>query len=145
MAIQSNQLGTGGWHPGLRRDDLALDQFPAFLASDQLMVKRAGITLSAATVTADSNGDKILKAGTFVAPITSTAEVGKYGPFATGAADGRQTPDANKSGYLLESVNLRDGDVVTGCMISGSVLKARVTPSSAAAMDTAVAGRIIFQ
>src|SRR4051794_5512198 len=114
MAIQTSQLGSGGWHPGLRRDDLALDQFPAFLASEQMMVKRGGITLAASTVPADANGDKIVKAGTFVTPLTSTADVTKYGPYASGASDGRQSPNAQTSGYLLESVNLRDGDVVCG-------------------------------
>jgi hypothetical protein len=147
MTITSSRLGTGGWHPGLRRDTLDVTSFPKFLASEKLTAKRGGITLAASTVTADANGDKILPAGQFVVKVTSGGATGSYGPYASGATDGRQSPVAGTadSGYLFESVNLRDGDVVCGLMIEGSVIKKRVTPSSAAAMDTAVAGRIIFQ
>lgn len=60
-------------------------------------------------------------------------------------SDGRQTPSADTSGYLLEAVNLKDGDVITGLMIEGSVLAARVTPEPDSTIRTAVKGRILFQ
>lgn len=133
-------FGTGGWTAGLQR--LAQSDVTAeasFLASQDLTVKRSGITLDATSVTADANGNKILKAGTFVGP---KASGGKYATIAGGG-----TADPNVSGYLLESVNLRFGDVVAGLLIRGSVLKARVNPDpvATAGISAACAGRIIFQ
>lgn len=146
MAIQSQRIGSGGFTPALRRDDISVSGFAAFLASEHLVVKRGGITLAAALVTADSNGDKILAAGTFVTPVTSGDHVGKYGVYKSDATDGRQTADKNLSGYLLESVNLRDGDVICGLMIQGSVLALRTTPSvPGSSIAAAVSGRILFQ
>lgn len=137
---------SGGFNPALKRSDVQISGGAHFLASEHYSVKRAGITLSAALVTADANGDKILAAGTFVTPTTSGAELGKYGTFDSAVLDGRETPDANTSGYLLESVNLDEGDVITGLLIHGSVLTARVTPTPVpAAITDAVAGRITFQ
>jgi len=133
---------SGGFTPKLITTSDNVNREASFLASDQLSVKRCGITLDAATVTADGNGDKVLKAGTFVSKITAT---GKYGPYASGASDGRQTPSDDTSGYLLESVNLRDGDVIAGCLLNGSVLSARVTPTPDATIKAAVKGRIQFQ
>lgn len=137
---------SGGFNPSLRRSDVQISGGAHFLASEHYSVKRSGITLSAALVDADENGDKILAAGTFVAPTSSGDEIGKYGPFDDAATDGREEPDTSTSGYLLESVNLDEGDVITGLIIHGSVLSARVTPSPVpAAVAEAVAGRITFQ
>lgn len=133
---------SGGFTAGLKRSSVTITGGPSFLASEQYTAKRGGITLDAATVTADANGDKIIKAGTFVSRITAT---GKYGPYATGASDGRQTPSDDTSGYLPEGVNLRDGDVICGVFISCSVLSARVTPTPDATIKAACKGRIIFQ
>ena len=133
---------SGGFTPGLKRTDVALTGGASFLASEQMMVKRGGITLDATLVTADGLGDKVLKAGTFVAKVTAN---GKYGIYASGAADGRQLPGKDTSGYLLESVNLRDGDVICGLLIGGSVLEARVIPAVDATIRTAVSGRVLFQ
>lgn len=136
---------SGGFTPSLKRSDVAITGGASFLASERIGVKRGGITLSAALVAADANGDKILKAGTFVTPATSGGEVGKYGKYTTGATNGTQTPSDDTSGYLLESVNLRDGDVICGLLITGSVLSARVTPAVDATTRAAVKGRIQFQ
>lgn len=136
---------SGGFTPGLRRTDTEISGGASFLASEHLQVKRGGITLAAALVTADVNGDKILKAGTFVSPATSGPSTGKYGIYASGATDGRQTPNADISGYLLESVNLKDGDVICGLVIHGSVLGARTTPAPDATIRAAVKGRITIQ
>lgn len=59
--------------------------------------------------------------------------------------DGRDAPSSDTSGYLLESVNLKDGDVICGLLIEGSVLAARVIPAPDATIRAAVKGRIIFQ
>lgn len=133
---------SGGFTPSLRRSDVEVSGHAAFLASEHLTVKRAGITLDAATVSADGDGNKILKAGTFVSEITAT---GKYGAYGDAETDGREAPNDDTSGYLLEGVNLKDGDVITGCLIQGSVLSARVTPEPDATTKAAVKGRILFQ
>lgn len=119
----------------------------SWLASEKYTAKRGGITVAAALVTADANGNKYLPGGTFLAPITSGANIGKYGVFDSGATDGRQTPDPNTSGFLLaDGINLKDGDVICGLLIEGSVLGARVNPAGLnATIKTAVAGRVVIQ
>lgn len=133
--------GSGGFRPSLLTTSENVAREAAFLASEHHAAKRVGVTLDASVVTADGSGDKVVKAGTLVAKITAN---GKYGPYATGAADGRQTLDES-SGYLWETVNLRNGDVIAGLLLHGSVLAARVTPAVTAAIRTGVAGRIWFQ
>lgn len=233
---------SGGFTPSLRRSVDNVTAEASFLASEDYTVKRVGITLDASTVAADEAGDKVVKAGTFVAKITAS---GKYGPYggltnevqtiteggsgltsftltwdgnttaslddqATAAqvqaalealpnvdegdvtvsgnpggvytvtfggeyagrnvsqmtatptggtgtvtiatttaggasvSDGRQTP-GDTAGYTMESVNLKDGDVVCGVLLRGSVLEARVTPAPDATTKTAVKGRIFYQ
>lgn len=237
---------SGGFTPRLRRSSDNVHAEASFLASEDYTVKRGGITLDADLVQADENGDKILKAGTFVTPVAATGKYGPYGgttnevqtatvtgdptggtftltfggettaaldfdasaqevedalvalpnvdegdvevtkasnvytitfggeygtenvpaltadgsgltggttpgvtiatPTAGGAAiSDLATPDPDVSGYLPESVNLRDGDVICGLYIRCSVLKARVTPTPDSTIKAAVKGRIIFQ
>jgi hypothetical protein len=134
----TTHVGGGGFVAGLKRTDWAVTGGATFLASEHYMAKRSGITLDSTAVSADGNGNKIVKAGTFVVPNAGT---GKYAPYG-----GTGTPDPDKSGYTFESVNLRDGDVVCGIVLHGSVYRYRVTPSSIdAATRTATAGRILFQ
>lgn len=247
--------GSGGFTTGIRREYDGVTREASFLASEQIKVLRAGATFASSVVAADVNGNKILKAGTFVTEITSGPDVGKYGPYrpansevqtvtitggptggtftltysgqttdpiaynasadvvqakltalsnigslgsqnvkvtgnsggpytvtfmgalagtdvaqmtatanltggttpgvtvatstagGAGAAptDGRQSPSDDTSGYLLVSINLRDGDVVEGVMIGGSVLSARVFPTPDPTIRAAVKGRITFQ
>jgi hypothetical protein len=58
-------------------------------------VKIESYTVAASTIPARTidgvSGQKILKPGTVMAKITSTAESGKVGPFSAAATDGRQT------------------------------------------------------
>jgi hypothetical protein len=69
----------GGYRPGIQhiQDPLA-GAFVDFLASQDYTVKRGGVTIDYTTVSADANGDRILKAGTLLGKITAT---GKYGPY----------------------------------------------------------------
>lgn len=239
---------SGGFTPSLKRTDAAISGGASFLASEDYTVKRVGITLDASLVSADANGDKIVKAGTFVSEVTATGKYGPYDPevneavqiIETGAgltsytltwggqttgsidddataadvqaalealsnvapgdvevtasgpinsvetgllitftgaqadtdvgavtatptggtggiditvmqagggtpADGRQSPSDDTSGYTFEDVNLKDGDVICGLLIRGSVLSARVTPTPDATIKAAVKGRILFQ
>lgn len=134
----TTHVAGGGFVPALKKVSQNVNYEADFLASEKFTMKRAGVTLDASVVAADGNGDKIVKKGTLLCKITAS---GKYGPFSSGAVNGQQTVDDN-SGYLLESVNLRDGDVITGLMLQGAVIKSRVTPSSTFA---ALQGRIIFE
>lgn len=233
---------SGGFTPALKHTSDNVHAEASFLASQHMQVKRVGITIDSTVIPADASGNKVVKAGTFMAKITAS---GKYGPYGglttevqtlteggsgltsftltfggattgsilaaataaqvqaalealpnldvgdvvvTGSAggpytvkfqgewqgkdvpqltttptggtgtvtaatttaggasvsDGREAPD-DVSGYLLESVNCKDGDVITGILLHGSVLSARVTPSPDATTKTAVKGRITYQ
>lgn len=69
---------SGGYTPGLRTEPVDLGPSFDFLASEHYSVKRSGITLDAALVTADADGNKIVKGGTVLGKVTAT---GKYGPY----------------------------------------------------------------
>lgn len=130
---------SGGFTPALRSSQLEVQGKAHWLASEHYQVKRGGITVDSTKVQADANGNKIVDGGTFLTPDKAT---GKYVPMAEGV-----TPDPDVSGFLMaDGINLRDGDVITGLLIHGSVLGARVTPSPLpAAVKTAIAGRITVQ
>jgi len=116
------------WRPQIERIDGSWPSIPGeieFLASENFTTKRVGITLDASVVGADPNGDKILKKGTCLGRISAT---GHYGPYDNTAADGRQTA----VGFLMESVNLKWGNAVTGLVIHGSVIAARCSGLDAA-------------
>jgi hypothetical protein len=84
---------------------------------------------------------------TFTGGTTPNIAIAQTTTGGAGAApsDGRQTPSDDTSGYLLEDINLRDGDVMAGVMLRGSVLSARVFPVLDSTIRAAVKGRIIFQ
>lgn len=127
----------GGFTPSLKTTPSAVTAEASVLASEHGMVKRVGVTIDATTVGADADANKVLKTGTILAKITAT---GKYAAYDNALADGRE----DAQGILLESVNLRDGDVITGVLLHGSVLEARVSGLDSGAR-TDLAGRIIFQ
>jgi hypothetical protein len=128
---------SGGFNPKLVTVSDAVSFEAAFLASEHLMSKRSGITVDASTVGADANLNKILKAGTVMGKVTSS---GKYRAYLNTASDGSEVAE----GFLYETINLKDGDVICGLLIHGSVLEARCSGIDAAA-KTDLAGRIIFQ
>jgi hypothetical protein len=126
------------FRPSLKTTSQAVSAEASFLASDHQMAKRSGITLDASTVEADDDGNKILTAGTVLAKVDDT---GKYRTY-------ENTLDADEggvaAGFLYESVNLKDGDVICGMLIHGSVLEARCSGLDSNA-KTDLAGRIVFQ
>lgn len=77
-------------------------------------------TLADGTVTADSDGDKILYRGTVLAKITSGTDSGKVGAYSTGASDGREST-TNIIGISEERVNVRRGDVEIAYLYAGTV------------------------
>jgi hypothetical protein len=137
----TTHVGGGGWTPTLKKTSQNVNREADFLASEKFTAKRGGITIAAAKITADGNGNKIVKKGQLMVKLTSGTSVGKYAPFNSGGSEGEQTV-TDDSVYLLETMNCRDGDVVCGGVIQGAVLKSRVTPSSTFA---ALQGRIIFE
>lgn len=129
---------SGGFTPGLRRSVTEVSGKASFLASEHYMAKRVGATFDADEVSADGDGNKIIEAGTLV---TKDSGTGKYVPY----VDNTATPLTNDSGYTFEAINLRDGDVIAGVIVHGSVLSARVTPTPDSTITGALAGRIVFQ
>lgn len=111
---------TGGFRPGLTTKSQGVTAESSFLASEHYMVKRGGITVDASTVGANANGDKILKRGTAMGKITSS---GKFRAYVNSNNDGSETA----VGLLMETINLRDGDVVCGLMIHGSAILSRTS------------------
>lgn len=83
-------------------------------------------TLASGTLTADANGDKIVNKGAILAKITTGATSGQYGPYDTGASDGRQTL-TNVVGINDSYSNLRDGDYEAGVCYAGIVRDDKVT------------------
>lgn len=123
--------------PKIRTSSLGVSSEFEFLASEHAMYKRAGATFDSAVVGVDANGDKLLPKGCTVGKIAAS---GKYGPYDNAAGDGRETA----VGFLLEQINLRNGDVIAGIVIHGSVLEARVSGLDAAG-KTDLAGAFLFQ
>lgn len=130
------------WRPQIIRTDGAsgtnyLADEAEFLASENYTVKRVGVTLDASLVGADANGDKILMKGTVLARIDAT---GRYAPYENGGSGGRGTP----KGFLIEAVNLKAGNAVTGMVIAGSVIGVRASGLDTSA-ETALTGQFTFQ
>jgi hypothetical protein len=131
---------SGGFTPNLVHTTDPLSGWINVLASEHSMNKSVGITIDASLFTADADGNKIVKNGTVLAKVTAT---GKYGPYLEAATDGRS--DESTTGVLVNGgVNCKNGDVITGILIHGSVLRARLTGWTPA-LEAAVAGRIIAQ
>jgi hypothetical protein len=82
-------------------------------------------TLAASTVTADEDGTKYLQKGTVLATITSGADSGKVGAYASGASDGRET-DSNIVGILDTFAVVTEGDALVGYLYKGVVNEDKV-------------------
>lgn len=137
-------IGSGGFVPALVKNDLGVTGEASVLASEHGMSKRAGITIDSSKVTADGNGDKVVKAGTVLVVDDAT---GKYEPYVPGSIDPTDegyTPPVEALGVLTTSVNARWGDVVTHLLLHGSLLRARMVNLDPVA-EGLMAGRIIFQ
>lgn len=130
--------GTGAWRPGLVTTTLSTSDEVSFLASEHGMHKRVGITIDSSTVPADANGDKIVRAGTVMAKIDST---GLYRIYSPALGD---TVGGLAAGFIENSVNCKDGDVVANLLVHGSVIASRTSGLDASAR-TDLAGRIVFQ
>lgn len=132
---------SGGFNPNLVTTTDPLSGQINVLASQHMAVKAVGVTVDAATVTADSKGHKYLLNGTILSKIDAS---GKYGPYDAAATDGRQSIGDTDGIIIHGGIDLKDGDVITGILLHGSVLEARILNLDAAA-KAALSPRIIFQ
>lgn len=135
--------GSGGFRPSLVTTSDGVTPEASVLASEHGMVKRAGLTLDSTAVSADSDGNKVVKVGTVLACVDAT---GKYVPWddADAAVEGTYSATEPTAILVDASVNLRHGDVITGGLIHGSVLRARLVNLTDDAEAT-FSGRVIFQ
>ncbi|WP_059043955.1 head decoration protein [Paenibacillus rubinfantis] len=78
-----------------------------------------GITIDSTAITADVNGDKIIKKGMPMAKVTAT---GKYVPYKSDGTDGSQNPTV----IIKRTVNVKDGDAVVGGYEVAKVITARL-------------------
>jgi hypothetical protein len=95
------------------------------LATDILLYsigdeKTDSFVIDPATVTANSDGRKIVPAGAFITKITATKA---YGPHAAGAADGRQTIARGSCAVTTAQVDVTDGPVAIGGYIGDAIFK----------------------
>ena len=74
--------------------------------------------LASGSVTADSNGNKIVAKGTLVCEITSGDDDGKYGPYLKTATNGAQTLSVGACGVTMEGHDLATGDEEAACVTS---------------------------
>lgn len=138
----------GGYRPGLVTITDPLSGQIEYLASERYRVKRAGMTIAAALIEADDDGNKIIHSGDVMVLLTAGDYVGMYLPYdadATGDAAGAATA-ANAKGHLFAGdMNVRHADTYTaGLLIEGSVLEARIQNLDAAT-KTALQNFIQYQ
>lgn len=125
-----------GFTPGLRRESLGVSPDYSFLASEHVEVKRAGVTLDASLVGVDADGNKLLLAGTVLGKVTANE---KYGAYSNVAIDGREAAH----GFLMETVNLKDGDVIASMLVHGAVIVPRTSGLDASGRED-LAGRFFY-
>jgi len=101
-----------------------------------MMSIRSGITLDASTAVEDGEGLKVWPAGMVLAKISAND---KYSFYDDGASDGTEVA----IGFLMEEINLGDGDLTVSLLTHGSVIVARLSGLDAAARAD-LAGRFFW-
>ncbi|MGI2294170.1 head decoration protein [Paenibacillus sp. GXUN7292] len=93
---------------------------PEILASFEVVREVTnGITIDSSKITADANGDKIIRIGMPMAKVTAT---GKFVPYDEDGTDGSENPTV----ILKHTVNVKDGDHVVGGYEVGKFIKERI-------------------
>lgn len=101
---------------------------PEILASFEVIREVTnGITIDSSKVTADANGDKIIKKGMPMAKLTAG---GKWVPYKKDATDGSENPTI----ILKRTINVKDGDHVVGGYEVGKFIKERIPVTVDAAL-----------
>lgn len=95
------------------------DEYEILASFEVIREVTNGIAIDSAAITADENGDKIIKKGMPMAKLTAS---GKYVPYNSAGADGSQNPTV----ILKRTVNVKDGDHVVGGYEVAKVIAARI-------------------
>ncbi|MEK8206999.1 head decoration protein [Paenibacillus sp. FSL L8-0696] len=95
------------------------DEYEILASFEVIREVTNGITIDSAAVTADANGDKIIKKGMPMAKLTAS---GKYVPYKAAGTDGSENPTV----ILKRSINVKDGDHVVGGYEVAKIIAARV-------------------
>ncbi|MDT3426073.1 hypothetical protein J2Z22_001593 [Paenibacillus forsythiae] len=95
------------------------DEYEILASFEVIREVTNGITIDSAAITADGNGDKIIKKGM---PMAKLIASGKYVPYNDAGADGSQNPTV----ILKRTVNVKDGDHVVGGYEVAKVISARI-------------------
>lgn len=95
------------------------DEYEILASFEVIREVTNGITIDSAAITADGNGDKIIKKGMPMAKLTASE---KYVPYNPAGADGSQNPTV----ILKRTVNVKDGDHVVGGYEVAKIIAARV-------------------
>ena len=95
------------------------DEYEILASFEVIREVTNGITIDTAAITADSNGDKIIKKGMPMAKLTAS---GKFVPYDPAGTDGSENPTV----ILKRTVNVKDGDHVVGGYEVGKFIKERI-------------------
>jgi hypothetical protein len=106
------------------------------LASDHYQVIPGGVTIDASSVASGTYAGKVLPAGTPMAEISGS---GLYGPYASGATDGRQV----FVGLLFYEVDLSAGND-TGSILIHAIVKEAALPEAPTATTKSENGAIRY-
>lgn len=107
-----------------------------FLATDHYQVIPGGVTIDASTVASGTYAGNVLPAGT---PMGEISGSGLYGPYATGATDGRQV----FKGYLFYECDLSAGDD-SGSIVIQAVVQEAALPEAVTATIKSANGAISY-
>lgn len=94
------------------------DEYEILASFEVIREVTNGITIDSSKVTADSNGDKIIKKGMPMAKLAN----GKYVPYNPAGEDGSENPSV----ILKRTVNVKDGDHVVGGYEVGKFISERI-------------------
>lgn len=95
------------------------DEYEILASFEVIREVTNGITIDSAAVTADSNGDKIIKKGMPMAKLTASE---KFVPYNASGTDGSENPTV----ILKRTVNVKDGDHVVGGYEVGKFITERI-------------------
>jgi hypothetical protein len=94
------------------------DDYEILASLDVVREVTNGITIDSSAITADSDGNKIIKKGMPMAKLSN----GKYVPYNPSGTDGSENPSV----ILKRTVNVKDGDHVVGGYEIAKVISARI-------------------
>lgn len=94
------------------------DEYEILASFEVIREVTNGITIDSAAITADANGDKIIKKGMPMAKLAN----GKFVPYDPAGSNGSENPTV----ILKRTVNVKDGDHVVGGYEVGKFITERI-------------------